>query len=267
MRALGLVVLAALALPSASAQDAAPAPNAEDYLVTVAGDTLRGDVELKSPFLGKTHVVLDGERRELEEFRMIHDGAETLAVVDGRRLARLIEDGRVRLYSYETSSPGVMMPNPGPGGGFSMTPGSSSEVGYVQVGDGPVERATVPVLRLALQDNPESIDYLDRHQTLTYAQYGVTAAGVLAFAGGAALAIQSLEEDGEPSLNALLIAGGRDDRPVEPHLPRPEARRPPPRHRGLQPLGLQSRRTSAAGRSERTPPAKVAPGALGSPTG
>ena len=208
MRALAFLLLAALASPSASAQSPAPAASSGDYLVTVAGDTLRGVIELNDPLVGKTHVVLDGERRELEEFRIIRDGAETLAVVDGRRLARLIEDGRVRLYSYESYTPGMMTPNAGPGGGFSMTSGSSNEVGYVQVGGGPVERATVPALRLALQDNPESLSYLDRHQTLTYTQYGVTAAGVAAFAGGAVLAIQSLEDGGEPSINPLLIAGG-----------------------------------------------------------
>ena len=138
MRTLSLVALFLLAA-GAAAQDAP----AEDYAVTVDGDTLRGTVEFKTPFLGSPHVLVDGERHEAGAFSVLSLDGETHAVVDGgRRLARLARDGRVRFYSQSTSTPGMMVPNAGPGGGMSFTPGVSSETGYVQVGNGPVLRAS-----------------------------------------------------------------------------------------------------------------------------
>ena len=89
----------------------------------VAGDTLRGEIQLKDPIIGRAHIVLDGERREIEEVREVRLDGETLAVVDGRRFARLVEDGRVRLYSREVSTPAMMTPGPGPNGGMVMSGG------------------------------------------------------------------------------------------------------------------------------------------------
>lgn len=174
--------------------------------MTASGDTLRGTVEFKDPFLGSPHVLLDGERREAEDFSVLHLDGETLAVVDGgRRLARLVRDGRVRFYSRTTSTPGMMVPNAGPGGGMSMAPGTSSETGYVQVGAGPVRRATVSNLRDAIGDHPESARLLDQYRTLGYVQWAATGAG-LAVAGIGLASMLGSGED-ELTVNPLLVVG------------------------------------------------------------
>lgn len=201
---LSVLLAAFFFIPLASAQSEADV-DSRDFVVTALGDTLRGDVEIKDPFLGCLHVLVDGERRDIQTLREITLDGETMAVVDGRSLATLQQDGRVRFYSRTTTT-GPMM-TPGPNGTMMMTGGSSNEVGYVQVGQGPIQRATVPNLRTALHDNPESIGHLDRYRSLGYAQYGVTAVSVGLFLGGGYQMYQAEQNGEEISLNPLVVIG------------------------------------------------------------
>ncbi len=195
----------ALAAVSASAQTGRIDTN---YAITTQGDTLRTEVELKDPLIGRAHVLVGGDRRELEEFSLLHIDGETLAIVDGRRLARLLTDGRVRFYTREVTTSGVWQPGVGPGGvspGF--TPSTTQEIGYIQVGNGPVVRATNGALHDAFQDNPESLRYLNHARTLGYAQAGVTVAGVALVIGGAIPMIQANEREEEVKVNPLVFVG------------------------------------------------------------
>lgn len=200
---LALLVLLASAAEAQTPADARPG----DYAVTTAGDTLRGDVEYKTPLLGRAHVLIDGERHETDAFRSLYLDGETLAVVDGRQLARLVRDGRVRFYSRSTHTPGMMTPNAGPGGGMTMTPGTSNTVGYLQVGEGPVVRASMTNLRDALGDNPESARYLDQHRTLGYARWAATGASVAVLVAGLVPMVNDYENGAEYKLNPLVVVG------------------------------------------------------------
>ena len=203
MRFLPLLIL--LLVSSAAAQTS-------DFVVLAAsGDTLRGHVELRDPFLKRAYVRVDSQRVEIEDVREFREGETLFAVVERRNLARLVRQGeRVDFYArYVTSStPGMMVPTGGPGSGMTMTPGTSSteEIAYYRLDGGPVERASASNLRIALADNPESLRALDQYQNLTYAQYGTTAVGLGAFAAGAALTLAS-EENGEYSVSPLTFVG------------------------------------------------------------
>ena len=208
MRVLRLftVLLFALSLaPSALAQSDSTDP----FAVTVQGDTLRGDVELKDPLLGRRHVLIDGERREIDEFSYLQVDGDLLAVVDGRGLAKLVQDGRVRFYSRSEYSPGTPgFGVPGTPGAVAGTPGGSTEYGYIQIGDGPVQDATTAALRQAFQDNPESMRQLDRMRTLSTTRWIVTGLGVAAFVTGAALMIQAEENGEDYTPYAPIVVGG-----------------------------------------------------------
>ena len=210
MRVLLLFAVLLLA-PSALAQTGSTDP----FAVTVQGDTLRGDVELKDPILGRRHVLIDGERREIDEFSYLQIDGDLLAVVDGRGLAELVQDGRVRFYSrseYTAGTPGFGVP--GTPGAVAGTPGGSTEYGYIQIGDGPVQDATDAALRQAFQDNAESMRQLDRMRALRTTSWVVMGAGIIAFGVGAGLTYRA-EQNGEDysaylpiGIAGVVLAGG-----------------------------------------------------------
>ena len=195
-------ILALLTPAGAVAQADGPA----NYAVTVSGDTLRTEVEFEDPLIGTSYVSVAGERRELEEFSELHLDGVTNAVVEGRRLAPLLTDGKVRFYARTVSTPGTMVP--GPNGGMVMSGGTSSRVGYVQLANGPVLKATHPVLQDALSDNPESLRHLGRAQTLRTAGWITTGLGIAAFIGGAALSFDAEgESSSTPQFSPVMIGG------------------------------------------------------------
>ncbi|HEX9951693.1 MAG TPA: hypothetical protein VGB53_07990 [Rubricoccaceae bacterium] len=199
------VLLALVVAFPAAAQTGSPA----DYIFTLRGDTLRGTVDLHSPVLRRSYVTVDTQRVELDQVHELRMAGATYAVVDGRNLAQRLIDGRVDFYSRTrtTMTPGVMMPSGPRGGAVMSAPGlSQEEIGYIRVADGPVQRATVPRLLTALEDNPESVRLLRQHQNLTYAQYGTAAAGVGMIAGG--LALSDFESESAVSgIHPLVFVG------------------------------------------------------------
>jgi len=200
MRLSSLVLLAVIAT-GASAQSGV----STNYAVTTFGDTLRTNVEFKDPLLGRSHLLVDGERHEIDEFSILHIDGVTSAVVEGRRLARLLSDGRIRFYARTVTTAGTMMPMGGPGGGMMMSPGTSSEVGYIQTSGGPVQKATYANLSEAMADNPESMRLLARSRSLTTTRWVVTGLGVAAFAAGGLL-IYNAEQNGESYTPFIPIA-------------------------------------------------------------
>ena len=182
-----------------------------NYAVTTSGDTLRTAVAFKDPSFGTSYVEVDGRRREIERFSVLHIDGLTHAVVDGRRLAPLVIDGPVRFYARTVSSAAMIPAGHGAAGPAMAQPpgvgGVSRQIGYVQVENGPVLRATDGALRAALGENGESLRYLDRARTLRAAGWGATGLGLAAFLTGAVLSMQAEESGSTPAYAPVMVGG------------------------------------------------------------
>ena len=179
------LLLALLAPVQAFAQQ----DDVPNYAVTLRGDTLRTDVKLRDPLVGRSFVEVDGEEWRIEAFKSLHLDGVTHAVVEGRRLAPLLAEGRVRVYGYPSSDVGGMMM--GPDGQFLMAVPVrgvvDARVGYFQMESGPVLKATPAALHSAIGSYEPSARYLRRSQTLRRARWAVTGVGAATFLAGVAL--------------------------------------------------------------------------------
>ena len=224
-------VLALLAPAGAAGQADGPA----NYAVTVAGDTLRTEVEFEDPLIGTSYVSVAGERREIEEFAMLHLDGRTHAVVDGRRLAQLTVDGRLRLYSHAvTVAVGPAMAV-GPNGALAPMMAVpygqfvAKETGYLQVEGGPVVLFSEAALRDAMRGNPASLQHLDRARKLGSAGRITTSVGLVALFVGSALSYMHNGFEGVPRYWPVMLGGaaatfvGTQALTAEAHVARQEA--------------------------------------------
>lgn len=228
--------LALLALPLAAlAQPGDPV----SYAVTVDGDTLRGpahvvvaepDPEGDSAGLGAFQTRA-GRRTAAVGWRLVVDGrplrpdSVAWVVLAGTAFA-VVEDGRedavservfagpIDLYSVPVDTPTFVTTY---AAGSPVRPLVSGQdvrfeptVGYLRVGDGPLQGLSNRNLRAAFADYPESRQILDRHRTLGWVQTGL-------FVGGAAAAVLGLRRvdlgaDGDdailPAGSGVLVAAG-----------------------------------------------------------
>ncbi|HYE96548.1 MAG TPA: hypothetical protein VD962_10095 [Rubricoccaceae bacterium] len=211
MRALLLLVLSisVCGLAPAAAQPTTDA--AEDVLILAAGDTLRGDLELREPLLRSKRFVLDGEREfpigQVREARL--DGqwyAVGRTAMDTAVLMRQVEAGRISLYTADLSwGPSWAVTTPGPTVPMTMTPGGSTRLEYFRKGNGPIRPASYGNLREAMSDDPAAMRVLRRRQTLSVVGYAMAAAAAGLVIGGATQLGE--DEDGNARVPTLALVG------------------------------------------------------------
>ena len=193
--ALAALAVVLFAFSDASAQTGV----SRNYAVTVEGDTLRSGVRYVNPLLAPSYVTVDGEQHATSEFQILYlDGVTHAVVDDGRKLAPLVNEGRLRLFS-RTMSPPPGMVQAGPNDAVMMPLGTGQSIGYIQVPGGPVQRASLGNLRSAMGDNAESMRHLDRARTLRTFRWVATAAGIAAFGLGAYGALNAESTGGDPA--------------------------------------------------------------------
>ena len=204
LRSALLIVLLAPALALAQQDDV---PN---YAVTTSGNTLRTAVEFKQPVIGRAYVEVNGQRHEIENFATLHLDGETSAVVEGRRLARLIVDGPVRLYSRSISV-SVPLATAPVANGVSVSLWTNSllakRIGYVQTEGGPVVEATDAALHDALSGNASSAQHLGRARRLRTAARVTTGIGAATVLVGTALSYWNGGVDGIPQYWPVMLGG------------------------------------------------------------
>ncbi|MEM8557358.1 MAG: hypothetical protein AAGG50_05985 [Bacteroidota bacterium] len=208
----GLLLLS----PPLQAQDDASTrstPTAiDEYVVLATGDTLRGDVTLRDRFLRSQLVVLDDSTEyELDDIVEVNDtdGNYAVARITGSpTLLRRVEAGRISLYS-KTFDHGPAMEVPTGPQGLGMTMpmgGGSTTYEYFRVGTGDVQKASAGNLKPVFADHPESLALINRHQTLSYVQWGMVGVGLATLIAGAVSSTPENEGD-EVELSPLVFVG------------------------------------------------------------
>ncbi|MEM9998180.1 MAG: hypothetical protein AAF809_10815 [Bacteroidota bacterium] len=175
----GLLLLSLSLYAQAPADPPAP-PAFDEYVILAEGDTLRGDVNIREPFLRSTRIVVnDSTEYKLDQVSEVNneDGNFVVGQLTGSRtLLRRVEAGRISLYSKTVMTPGMW--TPGPNGTQTFTGGNSSTYEYFRVGGGDVQKASASNLRPVMADHPEALALVNQHQTLTYVQWGLIGAGL-----------------------------------------------------------------------------------------
>ena len=212
-RCLALVLLVLLLPAAASAQ------TLDEYVVLAQGDTLRGDVDIKEPFIGSARIVVnDSAEYALGEVDEVHNASGNYVVgrgsaFGGPMLARRVESGRMTLYERITNSPGTWMP--GPNGVQTYTGGGQTRSQFFRVAGGEVQKASPSNLRAAMQDSPAALAILERRDRLGYVQWGLVGVGAAVAILGATQSDFAEPDDGNPfteeeggaSISPLLFVG------------------------------------------------------------
>ena len=165
------------------AVSASQAQSVDEYAVLVSGDTLRGDVDIREPFLRSTRIVVnDSAEYKLDQITEVNNASGNYVVghgsaFGGTMLVERVEAGRISLYEKVTQNHGTWMP--GPNGTQQYTGGGTSKSQFFRLQGGPVQRASAANLRAAMQDSPASIALLDRRERLAYVQWGLVGVGAV----------------------------------------------------------------------------------------
>lgn len=215
-----LVLAAPLSAQDSPAPADVPAPSFNEYLVLAQGDTLRGDVDIRDPFLGAPRVVLnDSTEYPLDQVVEVNNAEGNYAVTrtgltSSPTLVRRVEAGRISLYSRTITHAGTW--TPGPNGTQTYSGGGSSTYEYFRVGTGQVQDASTSNLRTAMADSPEALAIINRHRNLGIAQYALLGAGLIVAVVGVTQSEFTAEEEqfgpfaeeSEPSqISPLLFVG------------------------------------------------------------
>ena len=152
-----------------------------DHVVLVSGDTLRGEVDIREPFLRSAYVSLnDSTRYQFSEVLEVKDGIDYYAVgqggpFNGTMLVKRVQRGRIDLYEKVTQDAGSWVM--GPNGAQTFQPGGQTRHQFFRKGGGGVQPASPSYLRTAMQDDAQALAILDRRERLGYVQWGLVGVG------------------------------------------------------------------------------------------
>ena len=202
-----LLLLALVLVPAlATAQ---PVP---DHVVLVSGDTLRGEVDIREPFLRSAYVLIDDSTRyRFSEVLEVRDGSEHYALTHGGLLEattmyRRVEEGRISLYA-KVSGPDAGGLVSGASDLPSHTP-SGSRYAYFRKDSAPVLPVSVPHLRDAMRDSPAALSLLEERRRLGFGQFALGMAGMVSFAHGLTRGAEGRFSETSSLLNTRVILGG-----------------------------------------------------------
>jgi hypothetical protein len=202
-----LLVAFVLFMAGASQAQVATPAAADDfgtYVVLAHGDTLRGSVALRAT--GDRHVLYNSEKRyDLKYLKSIRtDDAEYSVVTNPSPwisepvLLKLVQNGRLSLYSSDLSVPGPYATTPRRSG---SRPEASVE--YVRLPDGQMMPITHGNLKKVVADRPEAMRHLNQYSAAGYVGYSLMAVGVGILGAGVYLMLAPQEN----APNPWLVAG------------------------------------------------------------
>lgn len=182
------------------------------YLVLESGETINGDSKYETPFWGKARVKMNEKEFTLAEVKQVicsegyfmkyySEGVFSIKEI----LVKRTTEGKIDLYSdYVTSySSPVMGPNGTSMGGFPFTTYEELYFSKDKIKLLPIDYSN---LIENLNDNPESVEYLKKYNTLRYFKYGLAAVGLITIIAGIA---QFNKEEGLSSgAKSTIIIGG-----------------------------------------------------------
>lgn len=175
---------------------------------------MKGNIEVKMKTFGKnTITVNDSLKYFLQDVHAYQiDGDYFLRMYSGYgdAFAQRIEKGNIDLYTrVQRNYGGGMVPMGSVGSvSFGPTVGGSSQAQYFSKDGGPVLKANQRNLKLALFDNPISMDYLKKKDTAT----AIQVVGILGGIAITALSITSQKGSDEfnptgPVIGLALVTG------------------------------------------------------------
>ena len=209
-----LLLLALLLAPAL-----ATAQPLQDHVVLVSGDTLRGEVEIKEPFLRSAYVSLDDSARyRFNDVLEVKDGVDYYAVgqggpFNGTMLVKRVRRGRMDLYEKVTQNPDSWVM--GPNGAQTFRPGGQTKHQFFRKSGCAVQKASPSNLRSAMHDDAQALAILDRRDRLGYVQWGLVGVGAGVAILGATQSEFAEPDDGNPfteedtgaSISPLLFVG------------------------------------------------------------
>lgn len=179
--------------------------NSEYFIELENGKMILGEFEEKHPIFAKIYFLTSDENRiELEEvksyknedgfFHKVPDPFSTTA------FARRIVEGKIDLFSKKVSQ---SIPMSGAGGFTSFSPGFSFEydIAFFKK-NGEILKANYPNLKIAINDNQNCVEYLNKYKTLNYVQGGLIITGLGMIIG----AFTSVDKDEGISDGGKLLA-------------------------------------------------------------
>jgi len=182
----------------------------DQFLVLVNGDTIRGKVELKQPFLRGTYALVDDSLKyKLNQVLKIQTEeahyARHRSTFNKNRLVRRVERGNIDLFVDNTknySHSPTLNVGGGVGVGFSPTGGFYKSM-FFSKDNGEIQKVNHANLSKALSDNLESQQHLNTYKKFTYAKIGSIVGG-LAIIGTSFIGV---DQENPPKVGLIVLGG------------------------------------------------------------